>query len=176
MDESDDTLQSIEIPDHSKCPGCLWARESTVVTPNYIGFVKLYVTGSEHNADVLVDAQLRCQEGREHCMPCCVINVDTTNETCIPVMSISNHELSIKAHERLARAEVFHLNEELMWDEKPSCSATQPHPSANVNFKTGSSVPPEHCGETRSTHRGVSRLFCGQRFRDWPQKCHGNED
>ncbi|KAH7963471.1 hypothetical protein HPB52_021238 [Rhipicephalus sanguineus] len=77
-----------------------------VVPPNYVGFVKLYVTGSEPNADVFVDAQLRCQEGREHCIPRCVINVDAANETCIPVMNVSYQALNIKANERVARAEV----------------------------------------------------------------------
>ncbi|KAH6933018.1 hypothetical protein HPB50_011561 [Hyalomma asiaticum] len=41
VDENDDTLQSIEIPALPKRPVCLWARESTVVPPNYVGFVKL---------------------------------------------------------------------------------------------------------------------------------------
>lgn len=144
VDESDDTLQSIEIPDLPKRPVCLWARESTVVPPNYVGFVKLYVTGGEPNADVFVDAQLRCQEGREHCIPRCVVNVDEANETCIPVMNVSHHVLSIKAHDRVARAEICYLDEQPMRNEGPSCSATQPRPVANVNFKTGSSVTPEH--------------------------------
>ncbi|KAH7979493.1 hypothetical protein HPB49_009604 [Dermacentor silvarum] len=76
--ESYDRLQSIEIPDLPKRPVCLWARESTVVPPNYIGFVKLYVRGSEPNADIFVDAQLRCQEGREDGIPRCVVNVDSS--------------------------------------------------------------------------------------------------
>ncbi|KAH8019664.1 hypothetical protein HPB51_020882 [Rhipicephalus microplus] len=99
-DESDDTLKSIEIPNLSRCPVCLWAKESTIVSPNYIGFVRLYGTGSEPNADVFVDAQLRCQEGHEHRIPRCVVNVDAAHEMCIPVMNVSHQKLHIKANER----------------------------------------------------------------------------
>ncbi|KAL1427911.1 hypothetical protein MTO96_003069 [Rhipicephalus appendiculatus] len=63
VDESDDTLQSIKIPDLPRRPVCLWAKESTVVPPNYVGFVKLHVTGSKPNAEVFVDAQLRLPRG-----------------------------------------------------------------------------------------------------------------
>ncbi|KAH7946749.1 hypothetical protein HPB52_003972 [Rhipicephalus sanguineus] len=69
VDEGDDTLQSIEIPDLPRRPVCLWAKDSTVVLPNYVGFVELYVTGSKPNADVFADAQLRCQEGTPQQLP-----------------------------------------------------------------------------------------------------------
>ncbi|KAH6920070.1 hypothetical protein HPB50_028942 [Hyalomma asiaticum] len=144
-DESDDTLQSIEIADLPKRPVCLWARESTVVPPNYVGLVKLYVTGGEPSADVFVDTHHRCQEGREHCIPRCVVSVNEANETCIPVMNMPHHELNIKANERLARAEVCScLDEQPVWDEQPSCSDTQPRPAGNLSFTTGPSVTPEH--------------------------------
>ncbi|KAH7936310.1 hypothetical protein HPB52_021409 [Rhipicephalus sanguineus] len=64
VDERDDTLQSPEIPELPRRPECLWAKESTVVPPNYVGFLKLYVSGSEPNADVVVDAQLGARRGR----------------------------------------------------------------------------------------------------------------
>ncbi|KAH6938545.1 hypothetical protein HPB50_010469 [Hyalomma asiaticum] len=63
-DENDDTLQSIEIPDISKCPVCLWARESTVVPPNYVELLKLYITGGEPSADVFMDTHLSAGRGR----------------------------------------------------------------------------------------------------------------
>lgn len=144
VDEGDDTLQSIEIPDLPRRPVFLWAKDSTVVPPNYVGFVELYVTGSEPNADVFADAQLRCQEGCEHCIPRCVVNVDAANETCIPVMNVSYQVLNIKANERVARAEVCYFDEEPMQDVKSSCSATQPCSTASANVKTGPSVTPEH--------------------------------
>ncbi|KAL1481482.1 hypothetical protein MTO96_034453 [Rhipicephalus appendiculatus] len=144
VDESDDTLQSIKIPDLPRRPVCLWSKESTVVPPNYVGFVKLYVTGSEPNADVFVDAQLRCQEGREHCIPRCAVKVDAANETCIPVINASYEELSFKANERVARSEIYYLNEEPTQNVKSSCSATRPCSTATVNVKTGPSVTPEH--------------------------------
>ena len=61
VDEGDDTLQSLEIPDLPRRPVCLWAKDSTVIPPNYIGFVELYVTGREPNAYGFADAQLRGQ-------------------------------------------------------------------------------------------------------------------
>ncbi|KAH7942828.1 hypothetical protein HPB52_001610 [Rhipicephalus sanguineus] len=151
-DEGDDTPQSINIPDLPWRPVCLWAKESTVVPSNYIGFVKLYVTGSEPNADVFVDAQLRCQEGREHCMPRCVVNVDAANEACIPVRNVSCQQLNIEANERVARAEVCYLDEEPIQDGKSSRSATQPCSPATANDKTGPSVTPEH-------HEKLDRLI-----------------
>ncbi|KAL1419965.1 hypothetical protein MTO96_024817 [Rhipicephalus appendiculatus] len=144
VDESDDTLQSIKIPDLPRRPVCLWSKESTVVPPNYVGFVKLYVTRSEPNADVFVDAQLRCQEGREHCIPRCAVKVDAANETCIPVINASYEELNFKANERVARSEIYYLNEEPMQNVKSSCSATRPCSTATPNVKTGPSVTPEH--------------------------------
>ncbi|KAL1443854.1 hypothetical protein MTO96_045790, partial [Rhipicephalus appendiculatus] len=144
VDESDDTLQSIKIPDLPRRPVCLWSKESTVVPPNYVGFVKLYVTGSEPNADVFVDAQLRCQEGREHCIPRCAVKVDAANKTCIPVINASYEELNFKANERVARSEIYYLNEEPMQNVKSSCSATRPCSTATANVKTGPSVTPEH--------------------------------
>ncbi|KAL1454785.1 hypothetical protein MTO96_043660 [Rhipicephalus appendiculatus] len=143
-DEGDDTLQSIKMPDLLRRPVCLWAKEVTVVPPNYVGFVKPYVTGSETNADAFVDVQPKCQEGREHCIPRCVVNMDAANETCIPVMSASYQEFNIKTDERVARSEVCYLDEEPMQDVKLSCSAMRPCSTATVNVKTGPSVTPEH--------------------------------
>ncbi|KAL1413981.1 hypothetical protein MTO96_030874 [Rhipicephalus appendiculatus] len=144
VDESDDTLKSIKIPHLPRRPVCLWAKEVTVVPPNYVGFVKPYVTGSEPNADTFVDAQPRCQEGREHCIPRCVVNMDAANETCIPVMSATYQEFNIKADERVVRSEVCYLDEEPMQDVKLSCRATRPYSTAIANVKTGPSVTPEH--------------------------------
>ncbi|KAL1468207.1 hypothetical protein MTO96_025609 [Rhipicephalus appendiculatus] len=144
VDESDDTLQSIKIPDLPRRPVCLWAKKVTVVPPNYVGFVKPYVTGSEPNADVFVDAQPRCQEGREHCIPRCAVKVDAANETCIPVINAWYEELNFKANERVARSEVYYLNEEPMQNVKSSCSATRPCSTATANVKTGPGVTPEH--------------------------------
>ncbi|KAL1467955.1 hypothetical protein MTO96_041803, partial [Rhipicephalus appendiculatus] len=144
VEESDDTLKSIKIPDLPRRPVCNWAKEVTVVPPNYVGFVKPYVTGSEPNADAFVDAQPRCQEGREHCIPRCVVNMDAANGTYIAVMSATYQEFNTKADERVARSEVCYLDEEPMQDVKLSCSATRPCSTATANVKTGPSVTPEH--------------------------------
>ncbi|KAH6931031.1 hypothetical protein HPB50_021625 [Hyalomma asiaticum] len=40
-EDENDTLQSMKIPDLPQRPVCLWALESTVVPPNYVGIVKL---------------------------------------------------------------------------------------------------------------------------------------
>ncbi|KAL1471751.1 hypothetical protein MTO96_039762 [Rhipicephalus appendiculatus] len=133
-----------KIPELPRRPVCLWAKELTVVPPNYVGFVKTYVTGSELNADVFVDAQPKCQEGRDHCIPRCAVKADAANETCIPVMNTSYQELSIKANERVARSEVCYLDEEPMQDVKSSSSTMRPCSTAIANVKTGPSVTPEH--------------------------------
>ncbi|KAL1421113.1 hypothetical protein MTO96_023420 [Rhipicephalus appendiculatus] len=141
--ENDDTLQSIEVPDILRRPANLRTKESTVVPTNYVALVKLYVTGSELNADVSVDAQLRCQEGREHCIPRSVLDVDAVNETCIPAMDVSYQELNIKCNERVAQTEVCYLAGEPMQDVKSSCSTTQSCSTASANVRTGPSVIPE---------------------------------
>ncbi|KAL1417894.1 hypothetical protein MTO96_006035 [Rhipicephalus appendiculatus] len=53
-------------------------------------------------------------------------------------------ELSIKANERVARAEVCYLDEEPMQDFKSGCSTTQPCPTATASVKAGPGVTPEH--------------------------------
>ncbi|KAL3247236.1 hypothetical protein MRX96_057172 [Rhipicephalus microplus] len=126
LDESDDTIELIDIPDLPRCPACLWAKKLTVVPPNYVGFVKPYVTGSEPNADVFVNDQPRGQEGQDHCLPCCVVNADAGNETCISAMHVSYEAPNIQAIEWAVRSEVYYLNEGPMQDVKSSCSATQP--------------------------------------------------
>ncbi|KAL1482609.1 hypothetical protein MTO96_014127 [Rhipicephalus appendiculatus] len=158
VDESDHTLQSIKIPDLPRRPVCLWAKEVAVVQPNYVGFVKPYVTGSEPNADAFVDVQPRCQEGREHSIPRCVANIDTANETCIPVMSASYQEFNIKANERIARSEVCYFDEETMQDVKLSCSATRPGSTATANVKTVPSVTQDCVGPKRHTADFVEEI------------------
>lgn len=52
LDESDDTLQSINIRNLSRHPVCLWAKDLTVAPLNYVGLVKSYVMGSEASVHV----------------------------------------------------------------------------------------------------------------------------
>ncbi|KAL3191892.1 hypothetical protein MRX96_059397 [Rhipicephalus microplus] len=136
LDESDETLQFINIPDLLRRPTSLWAKELTVVPANYVGFVMPYVTGSEPNADVFVDDQPRCQEGRDHCLLCGVMNTDAENETCIPALNVSDQELNIETIKWASRSEVWRLMQEV----KSSCSATQPCLTVTANVKTGPSV------------------------------------
>ncbi|KAL1431602.1 hypothetical protein MTO96_002231 [Rhipicephalus appendiculatus] len=130
--------------------------EFTVVPPNYVGFAKPYVTGSEPNADVFVDAQPRCQEGREPCIQRCTVKVDAANETCIPVMNASYQQLNIKVNELDVRSEACYLDEEPMQDVKSSCTATRPCSTATVNVRTGPSVTPEYREKLDRLIRGVS--------------------
>lgn len=58
--------------------------------------------------DVLLDAQFRCQKGREHCIPRCIINVNEAYETCLPIMNMLNQNLDIKEHGQVARQEIYY--------------------------------------------------------------------
>ncbi|XP_077534640.1 uncharacterized protein LOC144146572 [Haemaphysalis longicornis] len=138
--ETDDTLRSIEIPDLPQRSVCLWAKESTVVPPKYVGFVKLYATGAILSTDVFVDAQFRCQEGREHCIPRCVVTVDEAYETRLPIMNMSNHDLDIKEHERVARAEICYPDD--MPEREINVHVTQRQPMPREEIKTGPAVTP----------------------------------
>ncbi|KAH7952665.1 hypothetical protein HPB51_028175 [Rhipicephalus microplus] len=97
LDESDDTLEFINIPDLPRRLAFLWAKELTVVPAKLRWICQVLRYGQRTNADVFVNDQPRDQEGQDHCLPCCVVNADAGNETCIPAMNVSYEAPNIQA-------------------------------------------------------------------------------
>lgn len=104
MDEDDNTLSRIQVPTLPQRRVSLWAKDSTVIPPNYVGSVGCFV---QHfaEADVFVDAQYRPKEGEEHCIPSCVAHATGDSQCFVPVANVSNSDLSIRRGQVVARGD-----------------------------------------------------------------------
>ncbi|XP_040076224.1 choline O-acetyltransferase-like [Ixodes scapularis] len=96
--------------------------------------------GSAPHTDVFVYAHFRGQEGREHCIPRCVLNVNENNETRLPIMNVSDHNLDIEENERIARAVVSYPDDEPSPRKELSINTAERRPVPSEEIETGPSA------------------------------------
>ncbi|KAG0418406.1 hypothetical protein HPB47_004871 [Ixodes persulcatus] len=100
--DDDERLQHIQVPDLPPRSLVLWAKESVVIPSNCVGII--FPTTKESAAGhVFVDAQLQMQEGKEHCLPACVINVKEGGDTVLPILNMSSSNVDISKGDVAAR-------------------------------------------------------------------------
>lgn len=124
-DDEDDRLRGINVPNLPPRRATLWAKESTVIPPGYIGIVTLSA-GGEKDGDVYVDAQLRMQEGKEHCLPSCIIHVDEDGTSFLPVLNVSDSAIHVTQGKVTARGSWCHEEPETSCDHIASSKCLIP--------------------------------------------------
>ncbi|KAG0426410.1 hypothetical protein HPB47_026477 [Ixodes persulcatus] len=100
--DDDERLRKIQIPDLPPRSLVLWAKQSVVIPPNYVG-INHPTTKKSAAGHVFVDAQLQVQEGKERCLPACVINVTEGGDTVLPILNMSNSNADISKGDAAAR-------------------------------------------------------------------------
>ena len=81
-------------------------KTQTILPPNYVGFLDVYTEGPTDGGDYFIDQCTRIRKNREHCIPSCVISVNESLTTRIPVLNNSTVDIIFRKDERIARAEI----------------------------------------------------------------------
>lgn len=84
----------------SKIP--IWVAQPAIVPPNHLGMVK--VTAENFNGDLLIEAQLKTQEGYEYCVPRTIITINPECESTIPLINLSRNDIILNKEKIIGRA------------------------------------------------------------------------
>ncbi|XP_064479068.1 uncharacterized protein LOC135392282 [Ornithodoros turicata] len=105
LDADEESLMNMKIPDLPQRRVNLWSAEATVIPSGYVGFVQLQAPSDLAAGDVFIEAQFRPQANSESCIPRCVISIDDTHSSCVPVMNLSARDLHIRQNEVVVRGD-----------------------------------------------------------------------
>ncbi|XP_040065335.1 uncharacterized protein LOC120836214 [Ixodes scapularis] len=97
---------------------------------------------------IVVDAQLRMQEGKEHCLLACAINVTEDGDTVLPILNISRSNVNISKGDVAARGSWCSEVSETAINRRTT-DLLEPRKAADV--RTGPQLCPDLSGRYRLT-------------------------
>ncbi|GLV39235.1 hypothetical protein CBL_06285 [Carabus blaptoides fortunei] len=80
----------------------LWAKEASVIPPNYLGYVRI-LSKDNFTGDTYIESSVRLAPGQETFVPECVISVSTEGTGVLPLVNLSQQDILIKTNRPIAR-------------------------------------------------------------------------
>lgn len=80
----------------------LQPTKDCIVYKNHVGMVK--VCGDGYVGDVYIEASLRCEEGKEMCIPNIVSQINREGQAILPIINLSGNDIIISKKRVIARA------------------------------------------------------------------------
>ncbi|GLV38071.1 hypothetical protein CBL_01751 [Carabus blaptoides fortunei] len=80
----------------------LWAKEASVIPPNYLGYVRI-LSKDNFTGDTYIESSVRLARGQETFVPECVISVSTEGTGVLPLVNLSQQDILIKTNRPIAR-------------------------------------------------------------------------
>ncbi|GLV53480.1 hypothetical protein CBL_21007, partial [Carabus blaptoides fortunei] len=83
---------------------CLWAKSATVIPSNYVGHIPVRTKNPNFTGDLYIEAAVRDKGEPEYCIPGTVLRISSENVAVLPIVNISEKELTISPKTAIARA------------------------------------------------------------------------
>lgn len=95
-------LPTIERTDETIRKISLWPKKLTIIPAGFWGNVEVEVK-NDFEGELYVEASIRTGEGQEWCIPNSVLRISSANESILPVVNLSDADVSLSSKQPVAR-------------------------------------------------------------------------
>lgn len=143
--EEEDNLGDMVIPELPTRKVTMWAKDTVVIPPNYVGYITLS-TDLRKQKDIVIEPRFRPDN---FCLPRCVTRPDKEAEVTVPLYNASSRDIIFEKGNAVLRGEVCEEQDEDDFDEVVQVEDSNVRKIRSREILEASSIGNEVQGEER---------------------------